>query len=264
MHDERDTRKTPYRLKMQALYRERQIIPARTGFRCQSLDECSESGRLQLRTGDWAFVGAEYGKAKIEGHAARILFVAMDRGGYAGAGSEVFQNTQASFRRSIESPRNPHMGGVALILKHLVGERDVSKLSSQCALVNAVKCAKRTDRMSTETTRLMISNCADHLLAEIRALNPDLIVTQGAHPMKTVVSSMADLCLVQEFAVSGRGKARVFTNSRLVVLTTPHPARQSGLKWSRGILPQFFIEAIALARTRLVGNLRRRNRRRSA
>ena len=105
----------------------------------------------------------------------------------------------------------------------------------------------------------MISECAGHLLAEIYSLDPDLVVTQGGHPKDTVVSSLADLRPVREFAAPSRGRAGVHTNSRLVVLTTPHPARQAGLKWTRGLLPPFFMDAIALARMELVVKLRRCN-----
>ena len=149
MYDERDARETQYRTQIQALYLERRIVPVRNGFRCGSLIRCSESGRLPLHTGNWAFVGADYGEARVDGYPARILFVAMDRGGYGGADEEAFPDTQASFRQSIELPRNPHMGGVALILKHLVDEREPRKLSGPCALTNAVKCVQRTGSMST-------------------------------------------------------------------------------------------------------------------
>jgi uracil-DNA glycosylase len=184
----------------------------------------------------------------------------MDRGGYGGADDEDFPDTQASFRRRIEQPRNPHMGGVALILKHLLDEQDSGKLSSQCALTNAVKCVQHTNSMSTKATRTMVKECAHHLLAEIRELNPDVLITQGGHPRRTVLKSLEGLKLIREFAGDRRGRTRVFVNPAMVVLTTPHPARQPGLKWKRGLLPNFFLNAIAVAKREAVQRLARRQR----
>ncbi len=259
--DERDTRATQHRAKIYALYTDRGIVPCLQGFGCRSLALCSAQGCCRLHTGNWAFVGSEYGQARIGGYLTRILFVAMDRGGYGDAANEQFVDTQASFRRHIEAPRNAHMGGVALILKHLVDERGQFQLSGQCAITNALKCVHPTNRMRTNPSKAMILHCADHLRAEIEALDPDVLVTQGRHPRDTVLGFFRgghprdtvrgffpELGLVGEFFGEKRGRAAVLANSRLVVLTTPHPARQKGLKWKKGSLPQFFLEGIATAR----------------
>ena len=264
MYDERDTIETTHRTAVKALYEGRKIVPVRKGFGCSALSDCSEHGRLELHTGNWAFVGRDYGRAKVAGHFARVLFVAMDRGGYGGADEEDFPDTQASFRRSIELPRNPHMGGVALILKHLVDDRDPRVLSSQCALTNAVKCSQHTDSMNTGATGTMISRCGSHLRAEIECLDPDIVITQGGHPTDTVLRSIAALRLIREFAGPSRGRASVSGTERLVVLATPHPARQPGLKWTRGVLPQFLLDGIALARVELASRLQHRATKTSA
>lgn len=255
MYDERDMIETAHRAAIQALYRDRKIVPVRKGFGCASLSRCSEGGKLDLHTGNWAFVGWDYGRAKVAGDLAKILFVAMDRGGYGGAAKEGFPDTQESFRQSIEVPRNPHMGGVALILKHLVDDREPRISSGQCALTNAVKCVQHTDSMNTGATGVMISQCASHLRAEIGALDPNIVITQGGHPTDTVLGSIAGLRRIGEFTGPSRGRATVLTNSRLVVLTTPHPARQAGLKWTKGVLPQFLLDAIAVARVELTRQL---------
>lgn len=189
--------------------------------------------------------------ARVSGLAAKILFVAMDRGGYGGADEELFADAQSAFRRAFELPQNPHMGGAALILKHLIDERDTRKFSGQCALTNAVKCVQPTCSMSTNATPEMIGNCAAHLRAEIQELQPDIVITQGGHPTRTVIETIAGLREVGQFAGDRKGQATVLSSSSVVVLTTPHPARQDGLKWSRGILSQFFLDAIDVARAEL-------------
>lgn len=264
MHDERDTIETPFRASIQALYRRAGIVPTRSGFGCCSLPACSERGQLILHTGNWAFVGSNYGQAKVGGYSARILFVAMDRGGHGGADDESFPDTQASFRRSIELPKNPHMGGLALLLKHVVDDREPRKLSGQCALTNAVKCVQHTGSMSTDATRTMITKCSNHLGSEITALEPDIIITQGGHPTETIHGLVTGLVALQEFAGESRGRATLLANSRLIVLTTPHPARLPGLKWARGMLPAFLVDATAAARGELVRRLRSRDEERSS
>lgn len=258
MYDERDSRATPVRTQIQRLYEMRGIVPTRIGYRCASLPQCTEAGRISLHTGNWVFVGSEYGSAEVSGLAAKILFVAMDRGGYGGADEERFADAQSAFRRAIELPQNPHMGGAALMLKHLTDERDPRKLSGLCALTNAVKCAQHTGSMTTNATPQMIAQCAAHLRAEIHELQPDIVITQGGHPTDTILATIAGLRTVAEFAGERKGRTRVLVNSRIVVLTTPHPARQEGLKWSRGILPQFFLDAISVARGELILLLQQR------
>lgn len=258
-HDTRDRRSTPYRTVIRNLYADRKIIPLRRGFGCASLSRCTEGGRVRLHTGNWASVGAEYGSAPVDGLDAKIMFVAMDRGGYGGADEEEFEDAQKAFRIHIERPENAHMGGLLLILKQLVDEQDPRKLSGMCAITNAVKCVKPTKSMNTNATRTMISECSAHVLAEIDALQPDIVITQGAHPSATITSLIRGLRRIAPPFVGERDRtAAVFSNEDLVVVTTPHPARQKGLKWSKGELPQFYVDALRLARRSLVNRLRRR------
>jgi len=101
-------------------------------FRCPNLCSCSaaihaRSGRFH--TGTWPYVGAQYGNATIRQHVARILFIAMDRGGsFDPAEEPTFADTQSSFRTAAEERINPHMGGTAQIIVRLVDEPDPRKV----------------------------------------------------------------------------------------------------------------------------------------
>jgi len=259
MHDERDSRVTPSRTVLRNLYVSRGIVPMLRRFRCPSLSRCTEGGQLQLHTGNWATVGTEYGLAPVDGLNARIMFVAMDRGGYGGADEEAFEDAQREGRSHIERPENAHMGGVQLILKQLVDEKDPRRLSSMCALTNAVKCVKPTKSMSTDASGTMIEECGRHVIAEIEALRPDIVITQGGHPSATVTTMIPTLQMIPPPFVGDHGRsAAVFADSDLLVVTTPHPARQKGLKWTKGELPKFYVEALHLARNELVKRLRGR------
>lgn len=140
------------------------------------------------------------------------------------------------------------MGGVHLLLRDLVDERDPAVFSLQFALTNAVKCARATDRMATGVTSSMIGNCAAHLKQEIEILSPTLIITQGGHPSWTVKSLLGIKEPIATFKGDGRGMAEVFHVGDRILLTTPHPARLKGLKWRQGILPSFLREAVAFVR----------------
>jgi len=256
MYDERDERASSARGTIIRLYQSRGIVPAPKGFACPSLGDCSENGVKPLHTGNWAFVGCDYGSARVEGLPAKVLFVGMDRGGYGTAATEAFPDAQKAFRSAFERPENAHMGGAALIVKQLVDEKDSRKFSSQCALTNAVKCTAQTGSMSTGATVMMIRRCGAHLSREIVELAPDLIVTQGDHPTRTVKKLLAPVGAVVEFVGEKRGKATVSVARSVVVLATPHPARLPGLKWRRGILPAFLVDASRAARAELVQLLR--------
>jgi hypothetical protein len=258
MHDEQDSRPTAHRTRIRQLYADRQIIPVRRGFGCSSLLRCSVGGSVQLHTGNWMTVGTEYGSAPVGGVPAKIMIVAMDRGGYGGADEEGFEDAQKQGRTHIARPENPHMGGVLLLLKQLVDDKDPQRLSGMCALTNAVKCVKPTKSMNTDATTTMISECGAHVVAEVDALRPDIIITQGAHPSATITTRIPGLRLISRF-LGERGRiAAVFANDDVIVVTTPHPARQKGLKWTKGELPTFMVDAINLGQRELISRLGRR------
>lgn len=72
-----DSKNTPYRKSIKRLYSSLGIIPtAKKDFKCCYYEQCSKP----RRTGDWSYVGVDYGSAKISGKKAKLLFVAMDRG----------------------------------------------------------------------------------------------------------------------------------------------------------------------------------------
>ncbi|MFA5890433.1 MAG: uracil-DNA glycosylase family protein [Actinomycetota bacterium] len=257
--DERDERQTIQRTALRDMYAARAITPADDGFGCPSLKRCAGSVALPLNTGNWAFVGCDYGLARVGGMPAKVLFIAMDRGGRRKK-AETFTDTQRSFRSSIETPKNPHMGGVSLIVRELVDEKDLSAISGQCALTNAVKCAQQTGSMSTDASRLMVRECVSHLRAEIAVLAPDIIVTQGSHPASTVLGLYESTSRVLDSSASVNGVMDLWTvPGGPVVLRTPHPARQKGVQWSRGLLPQDWRDAISAVRGAFVakqGSLR--------
>jgi hypothetical protein len=194
--------------------------------------ECSRN--RSLCCGTWPYVGLCYGVAMVSAEKRRILFVAMDRG--SDCHETAFEDTQQAFQRGAELRGNPHMGGVALIMAGLLDQGHTSGYARQFALTNAVKCVPaEQETMAANLDPIMIGNCANHLWSEIEIFRPNLIVTQGAHPRDTLLGHYSNLKIVAEFR-DGPRSAQLCRSDSLVLLITPHPARQKGLKWKRGAL----------------------------
>ena len=237
---------------IRSLYHERGIEPTPSGFGCRSLAACSATAlrrNAPFATGNWAYVGVDYGRATLDGRPARILFVAMDRGGAAKANREPFAVTQQQFRLGAELRWNPHMGGVSTIMAYLVDEEDRDVYARQFALTNAVKCVEATGRAKTNATAVMIGQCAHHLEAELSVLRPDVVITQGSHPAHTVQRLLgARNPSVFGDSRSQRANVRLYATEVALLLTTPHPARLKGMGWSRGVLPGYFLDGVMATR----------------
>lgn len=256
--DKTDRLSTPYRKAVNDLYSKLGIIPATEGFGCDYLSNC-EKGALKHKrnftTGNWTYVGYEYGSANLQSHPCRILFVGIDRGGDEHSDSEAFEDTQSAFRKAAETPTNPHMGGVSLIMSRLTNEPNSSITSNQFALANAVMCVEQTGSKTTKRTAAMKRNCSQHLKALIHCLRPHLVITQGADPtwvMKNQYNSQ--LIQIRDFK-EGKGHSKLWATDDFVVLNTPHPARCKGFCWSvaHPALPVYLSDALNKARTEVIG-----------
>jgi len=251
-----DAEETQDRLNIKGLYQRLGIVPTSSlrDFRCCHVNECStdvlrRGGRFN--TGTWPYVGPEYGRATICGRPARILFIAMERGGQHEPAEELeLAQTERNFRKSTEEFGNHHMAGTAITMAHLVDERNPKSVSLQFALTNAVKCVEAARHMRSTTTKQMIRNCADHLRSDIECLGPDVIITQGSHPRETVTQIVKGLCSIDKFT-DKYGWAELLVAGDVLVLTTPHPASPArrGFRWRDGALPPTFLRE-ALNRTR--------------
>ncbi len=253
-----DSQDTNPRIQITKLYSQLKIDIPTTSFGCAHLSSCQRSIKEdgKLLTGNWAYIGVDYGKAKIQGKQVKILVIAMDRGGYGGQVKEEFKETQERFRLATERRENPHMGGVSLIMKELVDDKEPTVYSHQFALTNAVKCSKYTEKMKTDTTSTMIQNCANHLEREMKILSPDLIITQGEHPSTTVKRLLKLGDPAETFNhPSGRGECEIFKRESLIVLTTFHPARLKDMKWRQGTIPKYMESAIFKTQEIVIQNL---------
>jgi uracil-DNA glycosylase family 4 len=244
-----DRTKTAARTAIKRLYQRQHILPSahQKDFRCSHLDDCSGS-RSELCTGNWPYIGAHYGEARVSGRRLRILFIAMERGGKSSY--ESFSQTQRGFRIYAEGLKNPHMGGTAQIMKFLVDNNKQSQLHTrQFALTNAVKCVEATGSQQSSSTATMISKCSEHLTEEIKCLKPHLVITQGCHPSQTIVELFHPKCVKRFRGQAGKAEVRLgeHLGYHFVILTTPHPAHKPGWAWKNGPLPKFLQNAVNCA-----------------
>ena len=254
-----DRQMTANRKKLKALYSKEGIIPSkRRSFSCSDLQSCRSAAPGKLITGTWAYIGTSYGRALVNGRRTRILFVAMDRGGHEGDPLDL-ASTQSDFRNGAEKPGNAHMGGVHLLLRELVDDKDSETFARQFALTNAVKCRRASGTMRATCHEVMVANCSAHLREEIGALQPMVIITQGGHPGSTVkqFEDFAGQEAIATFTHNDKNlsEAKIFHSKRngFILLTTPHPTRLKGLKWAHNPrkLPQFLIDAVRRVRREL-------------
>jgi len=200
-------------------------------------------------TGSWPYVGVHYGKALIQGKRVNILVVGMDAGGINDASTSFYKRQnewRCAFETAIENPVSPHPTGTSLLIRELVDQKQPARFARQFAFTNAVKCAP-IGNMTSRANRIMQAKCQHHLSKEIKALQPDLIITQGKYPEEMIQAIMNSYQIV-----SRSNRYTIFRHSEILVLSVPHPARCRGLKWTKAVVPRYYRTAAAKVRAALL------------
>ena len=255
--DRIDSEMTPMRADVKAL-QERLGSGASDGcFHCNSFEtRCKPSifentGTVSISTGDWTYVGYSYGRARIRGTPARILFVSMERP----KGSKIpesFDATQRAFRESCFNRRNPHMGGTDLELECLLDPMTTRETRcQQFALTNSVRCVSVSDDARSKSTPTMVTECQRHTKAIVETLKPSVIVTQGEFAYR----SICNIYETERIHGTNNGRegqsrrsAEVRRGGRVLYLRTAHPAHHAGFPYKRGPIPLYLRDAINVLR----------------
>lgn len=237
--------------KIERLYKDLKIEPFSGKFDCKYYPECRKSLNRKLRrdiaTGNWPFIGVDYGKAEIEGIRCRILVIGMDQGGVGEAHGTDFETRQEEWYWAFHNRDvNAHTGGTHLIIKCLVDHKDQQCFLRQFAHTNSVKCSpkkKEGERMKSETTPVMKKCCRNHLEQELEIFKPDLIITEGRVPTDMVKDILNLSEADYQSPDKTTGKVCEVYEGQPIVLAGPHPART--LKWRYGTsLPPYYAKAI--------------------
>ena len=232
------------------LYRELRIEPIAEKFDCHYCQECrkslNERFRRGITTGNWPYVGLDYGKAEVAGIRCRILVIGMDQGGVGEAHGAAFETRQEDWYWAFHNRDvSAHTGGTHLIIKCLVDDKDPECFLRQFAHTNSVKCSpekRRGDRMKSESTPIMQKRCGNHLERELGIFKPDLIITEGRGPTDMVKDILNLSVADYESPDNTTGKVCEVYEGQPIVLAGPHPART--LKWRYGTsLPRYYARA---------------------
>ena len=163
----------PYVEKLRKLYDRRKIGVSK--FACEHLACCKAAAKPRCLTkGAEAHVGEKYGKP------IRLVVISLDTGGDP---DEEYGEALLERREAIQAVTydcaNRHMKGTIETLWHLYGrDKSESDLLKRFAMTNSAKCSGK-DESKTSVPDKLYKNCKEHGLAELKALKPQLIVTQG-------------------------------------------------------------------------------------
>ena len=150
-------------------------------FDCEHFACCKAAakakGRNDLVKGAEAHVGEDYGNP------IRLVFISHDTGG---SEKDKYGEDLLERRKTIQAviygakETNPHMEGTIETLRHLYGkDKSASDLLKRFAMTNSAKCSGK-DESKGRVPDELYENCKEHGRAELKELNPQLIVTQGA------------------------------------------------------------------------------------
>lgn len=209
-------------------------------FHCPHVGECAAAAAPRpLTHGAEAHVGSRYGEA------TRLVVLSLDTGG----GSHTIEDRTAIIE-SLADPAakpNPHMKGTLAvadaILRPEIGDRPSVHFF---AMTNAAKCSA-SDSRADSVPRALYRNCRGFAEAELVALEPEVIVAQGARArpvlqtkrgvpkawLDEVLKPMPTSPPIGDWLVGLSGRfLRLATigGGEVLLIQTPHPSDRGG-RW---------------------------------
>ena len=216
-----------YTKRLRCLYDNRGISVAT--FDCKYAHSCQQEEYRTLCRGAEAHVGELYGNP------VRIVFVSHDTGADGrvcarGESLELRRNAVQLVRLS--NGPNPHMRGTLLTLRAIFPSTPERDLLKKCALTNSAKCSG--DSRGAVNIELY-NNCRDHGLAELRALDPQLVISQGVRarhmlgPLQYLdENELSSFGLEEQETNEVRKYLRLWDNNgqgvNTIVVKAPHPS----------------------------------------
>jgi hypothetical protein len=247
-----DPAATQKRYEALAEYMDADVLSVAKGFCCRAEASCRGSlgASDAFAAGQLSHVGRHYDLA-VDRHPFRILVLGMDTGRPDG-GVSLDQRRQQIYDRIPErlSQRNAHMRGTSLALRVLLAreawddpeDERLDGLASEpvhmldaYAMANSRLCsAFKPGSTKSKGTPRMSANCLPHLRATLEALEPQVIVIQGA-PLRDAIKP-----LVRQSERLGANLERVEVAEGEVLLASfAHPTAWGGFNWSRPSSPYF-------------------------
>jgi hypothetical protein len=235
------------------------IDPDPSFFNCRFYDQCNASAGGQFCSGKYSsmsYVGREFGTG------FRLAIVGYDHGETYGHNFAQARSGIVNYYQNGGEDFNQHYKGVLETAAAVFGseadycgrmcKRSCQKSrdpQSSCiidriAQPNIVKCVPetQTNRTSLATTVMRV-NCAHHLIAELKILQPQLIIFHGAEskwPTIHAIEESRDILNAIEDMKDGKGHHVIYEWLTLhaYILFLHHPTR-GGLKrqWDTVVVP---------------------------
>jgi uracil-DNA glycosylase len=137
-------------------------------FQCQYKEQFR---RERIRACSQSYVGEYYNSSKV-------VVIGLDFGIIEDDNEPTIERQKENIEGIIGKVKNPHMYGTTAILMELFNCPSDYVLKF-FALTNWVKCGNTANNQS-HSTETMINNCANHLTEELKILEPQIMIFQGA------------------------------------------------------------------------------------
>ena len=184
--------------KLRKLYDCRKIGVSKNSpdFACDHFAACCKAAAKDksrsLCKGAEAHVGENYGDP------IRIVFISLDTGGSEKEFGEDLLERRKTIQAVTYDCANPHMKGTIATLKHLYGCLSDSDLLRRFAMTNSAKCSGK-DKSARMVRDKLYENCKEHGLAELKALEPQLVVAQGERARNLLKRRCIDEQKIQKY-----------------------------------------------------------------
>ena len=228
-----------YQDRLRAFY-DRERIAVGPAFQCTHREDCCQDASPRpLTFGAEAHVGSSYGKSPC------VVVVSLDARG----DSQNIVERQSCIQ-GLQIGLNAHMRGTRQTIEALLGpELDGTSPWISFAMTNAAKCSG-ADGKGDKVPDALYQRCLAFAVEELRALDPDVVVTQGtrAHDVVAPITPLpsADLNAaierlgvpdpspvrnwVKAAAENYVGFSRITADADVITLNTPHPSDRTG-RW---------------------------------
>ena len=204
-------------------------------FDCKFYDQCNGQNVMLDRgnTAVMSYLGREYGEPSVPAM-PRLVIVGMDHGCHASLTFDERREQIEEYESDTAGNFNPHYAGVVRTAAAFLGRHgthcadacrarcarsrgpvavDVCVLD-RLAQPNLVKCVSSTVPNATcKATRVMRTNCCNHLVAELGLLRPDIVVVHGIKEQCRVLKHM-EIHGIEHFDLGERiGISKVLYNA---------------------------------------------------
>jgi len=218
-------------------------------FKCKHVKACQSKCKPgEMVSLPSAYIGPEYEKGTLP----RLLFVSSDTNDASwvkGIWGGLEKEREANLKDHRRAKSNSHWGKTLdlagkLLAQYAKGrlnnsiERD--KVVEYIAHTRSIKCKDSTIG-AKEGHPMLLSNCREILVGEVKAMQPEIIVAQGARARNSLAGAFP---VIRKVAMPGYPNTsyqivQVDANHTAIMIIAKHPCARGRNGWKRGEKKQF-------------------------